>query len=109
MFYRFKKWIYSFISFKRKKGIEFKAEKVYEFKKGGRYLFAITVDRPINTQMHKVLKEVVEANNKRIMKDLGIISSFIILDNGFDIKAMPSEEKQSSNDWTDPNIIVYLE
>lgn len=95
---------FPFIQFKKKKEIEFKVEKVYDFKKGGRYLFVLTTDKLITDQMHEALKEALEANNKRLMKDLEIISSFIVLDNGIDIKVMPSGEKKSYDDWTDPTI-----
>lgn len=84
----FKNWF-------KKKGIEFKVEKVYDFKKGGRYFFVITTDKPITDRTYEALKEASKANNKRLMKDLGIISSFVVLDNGLDIKVMPSGEKQS--------------
>jgi hypothetical protein len=94
-----------FIQFKKKKGIEFKVEKVYDFKKGGRYFFVLTTDKPITDRMYEALKEATQANNKRLMKDLGIISSIIVLDNGFDIKVIPSGEKQS-DDWTDPAIRI---
>lgn len=79
----------------REKRIELKVEKVYNFKKGGRYFFVLTTDRPITDRMYGLLREVAEGNNDRLMKDLGIISSIVVLDNGIDIKVVPSGEKQS--------------
>lgn len=90
---------YPFIQFNKKKGTEFKVEKVYDFKKGGRYFFVLTTDKPITDRMYGALKEAAEGTNDRLMKDLGIISSIVVLDNGIDIKVLPSGEvrKQSRN------------
>jgi len=88
---------YPFIQFKKKKEVKFKVEKVYEFKKGGRYFFVIKSERPLTERMCEILKDILEANNKRLMKDLGIISSFILLDNGLDIKVVPSGEERKNN------------
>ncbi|MHB1334505.1 MAG: hypothetical protein ACYCXQ_00925 [Candidatus Humimicrobiaceae bacterium] len=86
--------------------IEFKVEKVYEFKKGGRYFFAITSDKPLNERMISNLKEALKTQGERLFKDLGIISSFIVLEDGLDIKVLPSKEKKKSDDWTDPKIRI---
>ena len=93
----FIKFIKKLITKKWLKEVEFKVEKVYEFKKGGRYFFVLTTDRPISDQASDALKRALKANNRRLMKELGIVSSFIILDNGLDIKIIPSGEERKNN------------
>lgn len=77
---------------KEKKGVELKVQKVYEFRKGGRYYFAITTDKPISKQMNEELHEALKLHKEKLLKELGIISSFIVLDNGLSIKVLPNDD-----------------
>ena len=85
--------------------IDFKVEKVYDFKKGGRYFFIVTTEKPLTNQTYDRIKRDLKKIMKRIGKDLDIISSFILLDNGIDIKVMPSGEERKS----DPELKSYIE
>ncbi|MGD9276344.1 MAG: hypothetical protein PVJ67_04175 [Candidatus Pacearchaeota archaeon] len=70
---------------------KFKVEKIYGLEKNGRYIFVVTTNRPINNRMYEFLKKAFERENKRLLKNMEIISEFIILDNGLDIKIISNK------------------